>query len=479
MADHDFSGVPPQVLQILTHNPPYTAGETMILRAYAASPGADSVMADAIMILLGPDLGQAAPGAAMPAPPAATVLAAPGGGGGGGFDGATPTPRAAPGGLSLSNPFTLDALAPLRHLGTPTLDFANPQGPPNAPMPMPPRPTLGAVRTPSGAPMPTPPPAAPAAPGGGITLSNPFTLDALTPLSQIGRPTRDFMSPQATSAPESAPMPTPPPPRITPPAAPGGGEGSPFDIFKGLGRPTGDFWDGGPGPPPPPTRDRFGGIGRSGGAPLGAAVNPNARADMAARQLPPLIGTFSPNSVFAGIADEQIGRVSANPELVAQQFYPDLPTTQAGATQWLSDVMELSKLGLLSNTPNSTIFDKPRSDIAMLSQVEALQKAMPGHGGQVDAGAIYREAFQRILNSDASTFSTGTGGVVGDPENQTAVTNGMLAAVAPFVYEGSRDAYIARLNRAQMQYLGDIATSGTSLSYPEWLRDHGALDWLG
>lgn len=190
---------------------------------------------------------------------------------------------------------------------------------------------------------------------------------------------------------------------------------------------------------------------------------------------------IDPTSAFASVADSQLARVAANPEFMADVLYPGAPNLQANQTEWLANVKMLSELGLLSNIPNADIFTgKPEGNVMMLEQVEALKNSMAGKGSEVDPRAIYQKAFARILNSDASKFLAEDygQGVAGDAENQIAVTNGMLGAVAPFVYSGSREAYIQRLNMAGMQYLSEVAMSGTSLSYPEWLKAHGADTWM-
>ncbi len=416
MTERDLSDVPPEVLEILTHGGPYSPGDAAILRAYAREQGANPIVAQAIGRAM-----QNTPPPSTPTIDAPRRLPTDG-------SGTLNIPT-----LDLPNPFAgignpFDALLPDPTSELPTID---------APRELSPQPSYR-----EGVKAPEPKPFY----REGVRTPDPMAgsqIDRDRAISQIDAE----LGGAAPSLPDrwgSTAGPAPIPEDFRPSVEMGGG--------PGVSRPDGSSrktdWMG----------------------------QPEARAPM---EINAPIMSFSPDSIFASLRDDQISRVAANPSLVASQFYPDAPLTQASQTEWLGDVMMLAELGLLDGSANATVLTKPGGPNEILEQVEALKNAMPGRGGTVDPRAIYHEAFSRIINSDAAQFFTNEhDGVKGDAENQVAVSNGLLAAATPFLHDSSREAFIQRLNSAGMQYLGEVARSGTSLSYPEWLQSQGATDWL-
>ena len=189
---------------------------------------------------------------------------------------------------------------------------------------------------------------------------------------------------------------------------------------------------------------------------------------------------LDPTSAFAGVRNDMRGSVLANPKLMADYLYPGAPLTAASQAEWLNNIKTLSDFGLLTDVPNADIFNaRPSSEITTLKQIEDVKNAMPEFNSEIDPRWVYQEAFTRILNSDANKFrDPERGGTEGDPENQVAVTNGMLSVVTPFIYQPQQEAYIAELNRAGMQYISEVAGGKTTMSYPEWLKASGAVNWM-
>jgi hypothetical protein len=442
----DLSNVPPEVMQILTHDPPYSRGELAILQAYAIRPDANPVMVRAFE-----HLGVTAPHAPGPPPPSSDF----------GIPG-------------------LDIPDSIGGIGLPTLDFMQPEYPNGGGS------TAYAPSEPSSFHQDLP--------HQGAADIN-FEKMRTGRESNSHRPTLDWAAPIGealdsgggglfTPGGVSSSGGTVYIPALDGPGGGGSSSSSGVDPYVNAAQPTSSmtalF-----GESPATSRAPDGTPAGSNTVTQGLGT-PGSTTDWKAEALRTAIPEsrlFSdPNSAFASLANSQIDRVAANPELIAQQLYADAPLAAANQTEWLQNIKMLSDLGLLSDVPNADIFSgKPESGVTTLEQIEAVNNAFRGgHGSQVDPRALYHQAFSRILNSDAQTFVDPNqgGGVAGDAENQVAVTNGMLGAVTPFVYSGSQEGYIQRLNQAGLQYIGEVATSRTSLSYPEWLKSQGAMDWL-
>lgn len=424
-----FASVPPEVLQILTKSPPYTPGEKMILQAYVTREGANPEIAFSINHLLG---GQSSPA---PAPPSSDF----------GIPG-------------------LDIPDNIAGIGLPTLDFM--QG--------------GGSST-----------YAPSEPSAfhqdlkhqGATDINFDRMNAASPppgnLPGVGTPTADFLTPAANLRDWMTPE-FPEGGGSDMPSARGPSTGeSPTSLTAMFGAPTGSM-SRSPDATPAGSNTMTQGAGNRSPGTVVSTDPTDWKSEAAKQQEYDYLG-IDPNSDFYGIRSDQVARVAANPEIMAEYLYPDAPLTQAGQTEWLQNVLMLSKMGLLTDVPNATIFTKgPEGAIGTMEQVEAMKKSMPEFNAEIDPRSIYREAMTRLLNSDATQFQSEDygQGTKGDAENQVAVTNGMLAAVKPFIYAPQQEAYVQSLNRAGMQYLSEVAASRTSLSYPEWLKSQGAMDWL-
>jgi hypothetical protein len=190
---------------------------------------------------------------------------------------------------------------------------------------------------------------------------------------------------------------------------------------------------------------------------------------------------FDPASAFAGTNSAAISSLANNPELASRRLYEGAPGMAAAQAPTVQAMLNLAKLGLLTEGgPEANMMTgQGLSNVTTLEQVEALRNAIPDKGAQVDPYAIWRTALDRALATDPETMFTGEGGVAGDPQNQIAVTNGYLVAAKPFLTEESQGALESRLNQMAMEYMDRWSRGEVDVSYPEYLRQMGAEQWLG
>lgn len=446
----DLSNVPPEVMQILAHDPPYSPGELEILRAYAARPDANPVLVRAFQ---NPSLGIMTPQSAAPPPSDFGIpgLDIPDNIMGIGLptrDFMSPPPTLA----DSSSAFHQD----LRHQGAAdiNMDTAAPASPPPTDQ-VTPTTQAGAVT------------------GGGF--GNPLDLlsedafrgygEAMKGFNPLG-----FMEPKypnggGTSA-SSGDMPER---RDTP-------SNNPFDVFLGDAPPT-TRQSGIAGPVSPPTTNLGDPRLSTRGAPGGQTTGADWRG---LRELEKTL--VPPDSAFANIPASEIGKLStvmANPQLLAGMLYPDTPMTAAMATPNVTALAQLARYGLLS--PGTKMLDEGQmgSGINQARLVEQTLNSMKGvNGAEVSPRAVYQEAFRRLLNTPVEEMSTGNGDP-GDLSNQIAVTNAYLLLAKPFVSQGQQDFFEQKLNRWAEAYAQQYVNGETDVSYPQWLSDHGAQNLLG
>ena len=414
----DLSNVPPEVMQILAHDPPYSPGELEILRAYAARPDANPVLVRAFQ---NPSLGVIEP--------------------------------------------------PRRNNYAPTLDFMNGIPRPTLDFLMP-SPTDLSSRT-----LPTSGSGTlrvPVGPEPGITTP------ALPP--DDGRSgTGTLNIPEASVESIDVPAPPPDDNRHgtgtlnIPEWNPFGG-GNPVEAILGGGTPTPSRQAHVSGPVTPTTNlgdPRLSTRGAPGGQTTGADWR-------GLRELEQTL--VPPDSAFANIPASDLDKFStlmANPNLLAGMLYPDTPMTAAMATPNVTALAQLARYGLLS--PGTKMLDEGQmgSDINQARLVEQTLNSMKGvNGAEVSPRAIYQEAFRRALNTPVEEMSTGNGDP-GDLSNQIAVTNAYLLLAKPFVSQGQQDFFEQKLNRWAEAYAQQYVNGETDVSYPQWLSDHGAQNLLG
>lgn len=421
----DLSNVPPEVLKILTHDPPYSQGELQVLRAYAARPDANPVLVRAFQ---NPSLGITPP----PSPPSSDF-------GIPGLD--IPDNIAGIGlptadfmqGLSTPPPTLADSSAAfhqdLRHQGAADINMAT---------------------------------AVPAS--SGVT---PFPTDSVTPTTQAGAitgggfglPTRDFMDGWSN--------PFDPQPDTTLPERRDVSSGSPLDAFL---------------PTPDPVPGSAGGrrLGQERTAPAGPSTGMNWKSvrDLERTLVPP-------DSAFANIPDAELNKFAmlvANPELLAGKLYEGTPMTAASATPMVGALAQLAKYGLLSPGNQMVQAGGFGSDLNQARMVEETLNSMKGQmGAEVSPRAIYEEAFRRTLNTDVKDMdaTSQVGGEAGDLANQIAVTNSYLLLAQPFISQGQQDFFKSKLDRWAEAYAQQWVNGETDVSYPQWLSDHGAQNLLG
>jgi hypothetical protein len=142
----------------------------------------------------------------------------------------------------------------------------------------------------------------------------------------------------------------------------------------------------------------------------------------------------------------------------------------------------LANAGILGgSTVGNDLYAGPTSNEERLTLVEQFYDDFSEPGRFVDPDPFYQEVFDRALNTPIEKFAAGDDSMPGEPGTQVDVTNGAIMAVAPFLTTDAANQIKSRLDTMGGNYMVDLATGtiGPDVSYPEYLEQHGARNWVG
>lgn len=454
----DLSNVPPEVLQILTHDPPYSEGEKALLQNYILRPDANPVILTAFQkmgVMQGDSAG-----------PFHTDLRYPGANPSNQIGSMPPPPQSDLGIPGLNLPDNLDGLAGLSGLNPWGSGIEEEKANPRAE-------DYGTIPFPQVLDRPDP----------GRQSRNQITSDWAGPIGEaLNSGGGGLVTPGGVPT-SGGTIFIPQHDKLGGPGGGGSSSGISGTNTETQGQPSSATASSGLGGVFDATDPALAKVPGFGGSLPSPGLGGSMTTDWAARRDLELSSVPS-DSVFANIPVGEWSKFSylmSNPNLLAGKLYEGTPATAAMATPMVGAIAELARKGLLQSGDQMINAEGFGSNVSQARMVEDTINAMRGQkGAEVSPRAIYQEAFRRALNTPVEEMSTGDGDP-GDLSNQIAITNGYLLLAQPFISEGQQEYFKTKLDRYAQAYAQQVVNGeiDVSYSYPQWLSDHGAQNLLG
>lgn len=183
---------------------------------------------------------------------------------------------------------------------------------------------------------------------------------------------------------------------------------------------------------------------------------------------------------FSGLPPANIPFIKEHPDIMANimsDYYGGGPATAEFMKPYLQSADSLVGMGVLGGGGDDLTHGEPSPVLAM-QQIEDVARVMQQPGTQfVDPGALYQDIFTRAGNTNMDGMPGRNGGDMGI-EEQIDVTNTALLQASPFMTNDAAGVLGGKLEQAKRQYLTLLATGKTTMTYPAFLKDIGAGEWI-
>lgn len=194
---------------------------------------------------------------------------------------------------------------------------------------------------------------------------------------------------------------------------------------------------------------------------------------------------------LAGMSPAAIDMMSRNPEVFARMLSDQAGggvNTESFLGPRAEAAMQLAGMGMLGHategiggmpgTEGRNLTSAPSSDVEKMLAAQAFMDQFNAPGAQfVDVNKLFQEEFNRAANTNFEGLTDPQGRPLGI-EGSIEMTNNALMASAPFMSQETQAWISSTLNYAAVQYMTELATGKTDMSYPAYLKSLGVDQML-